>query len=95
METQKKSRLFGFFGTFFGFFAKNLFLWKGVGRTRRRNGSTNRLGEVPQDRPLHYQDVFATLDHQLGIDTNTVSIPDQPGNPQYLVDDWKAMPEVI
>ncbi len=29
-------------------------------------GSTNRLGEVPQDRPMHYQDVFTTLCHQLG-----------------------------
>ena len=29
-------------------------------------GSTNRLGEEPQDRPIHYQDVFATLYHNLG-----------------------------
>ena len=49
-------------------------------------GSTNRLGEMPQDRPVHYQDVFATLYHQLGIDVNSTTIPDNSGRPQYLVD---------
>lgn len=29
-------------------------------RTGQVIGSTNRLGEVPQDRPVHYQEVFAT-----------------------------------
>jgi hypothetical protein len=58
-------------------------------------GSTNRLGEVPQDRPLHYQDVFATLYRQLGIDVATVTIPDQRGRPQYLVDRREAIRELI
>lgn len=58
-------------------------------------GSTNRLGEVPQDRPVHYQDVFATLYHQLGIDVANVTIPDPTGRPQYLLDRHEPIRELI
>jgi uncharacterized protein (DUF1501 family) len=58
-------------------------------------GSTNRLGEVPQDRPIHYQDVFATLYRQLGINVGTATIPDHSGRPQYLLDRRDAIPELI
>ncbi len=58
-------------------------------------GSTNRLGEVPQDRPVHYQDVFATLYHQLGIDVATATIPDHSGRPQYLVDRREPLRELV
>lgn len=58
-------------------------------------GSTNRLGEVPQDRPIHYQDVFATLYHQLGIDVANVTIPDPTGRPQYLLDRREPIRELI
>ena len=34
-------------------------------RLGRVIGSTNRLGKVPQDRPVHYREVFATLYHRL------------------------------
>ena len=49
-------------------------------------GSTNRLGEVPKDRPVHYQNVFATLYRQLGIDPLKTTIQDQAGRHQYLLD---------
>ena len=58
-------------------------------------GSTNRLGEVPQDRPIHYQDVFATLYRQLGINAANATIPDHSGRPQYLLDRREAIPELI
>jgi len=58
-------------------------------------GSTNRLGEVPQDRPIHYQDVLATLYRQLGIDTNTATITDPTGRPQYLLDRRDPVRELI
>lgn len=58
-------------------------------------GSTNRLGEVPQDRPVHYQDVFATLYHQLGIDVKTATIVDQSGRPNYLLDRLEPIKELI
>jgi len=57
-------------------------------------GSTNRLGEVPQDRPIHYQDVFATLYRQLGIDVATATIPDSRGRPQYLLDHREPIREL-
>ena len=57
-------------------------------------GSTNRLGEVPKDRPVHYQDVFATLYRNLGIDPMTATIDDQAGRPQYLLDRREAVAEL-
>lgn len=49
-------------------------------------GSTNRLGEHAQDRPVHFQEVVATLYHNLGIDTASATITDPTGRPQYLVE---------
>lgn len=48
-------------------------------------GSTNRLGEEAKDRPVHFQEVFATLYHNLGIDVSSATILDPTGRPQYLV----------
>jgi len=58
-------------------------------------GSTNRLGEVPHDRPVHYQNVFATLYHKLGIDPENTTIVDQAGRPQYLVDIREPVRELL
>ena len=58
-------------------------------------GSTNRLGEVPHDRPIHYQEVFATLYRQMGIDVRNATIPDQAGRPQYLLDHRDPIRELI
>ena len=58
-------------------------------------GATDRLGGEPTERPVHFGEVFATLYHQLGIDTNHVTLPDLAGRPQYLVDDWQPMPELV
>jgi len=55
-------------------------------RTGQVIGATNRLGEEPTERPVHMQEVVATMYHNLGIDTATVTIPDPTGRPQYLVD---------
>jgi uncharacterized protein (DUF1501 family) len=49
-------------------------------------GTTNRLGEVAQNRPVHIQEVVATLYHNLGLDTSTTTIQDSSGRPQYLVE---------
>lgn len=58
-------------------------------------GSTNRLGELPHDRPIHYQDVFATLYRQLGIDVEFTTIPDHRGRPQYLLDRREPIRELV
>ena len=59
-------------------------------------GSTNRLGEVAKDRPVHFQEVFATLYHNLGIDLSAATVKDHSGRPHYLVDaDMKPMRELV
>ena len=54
-------------------------------RTGQVIGSTNRLGEFAKDRPVHFQEVFATLFRNLGINSETTTIVDPSGRPQYLV----------
>jgi hypothetical protein len=49
-------------------------------------GATNRLGEYVTQRPVHFQEVFATLYRSLGIDIGQVALPDLQGRPRYLVD---------
>ena len=47
-------------------------------------GSTNRLGERAQTRPLHVQALCRTLYKNLGNDVSTTTILDPSGRPQYL-----------
>ena len=47
-------------------------------------GSTTRLGEHAHTRPVHVQEIFATLYKNLGIDVNSTTIKDPAGRPQYL-----------
>ncbi|MDH3582985.1 MAG: DUF1501 domain-containing protein [Phycisphaerae bacterium] len=64
-------------------------------RTGQVIGSTDRLGGEPRDRPVHFQEVFATLYRNLGIDTRTVRLRDFTGRPHYLVDQrYQALPEL-
>src|SRR6185436_881674 len=58
-------------------------------------GATDRLGGEIVDRGVHFGEVFATLYHQLGLDPNRVTLPDLTGRPQYLVDGWQPMRELI
>jgi hypothetical protein len=58
-------------------------------------GATDRLGGEPVERPVHFGEVFATLYHWLGIDLNSATLPDLSGRPQYLVDGWQPMKELV
>lgn len=58
-------------------------------------GATDKLGGEATERPVHFGEVFATLYKHLGIDTNKTVLNDLNGRPQYLVDGWQAMPELI
>jgi hypothetical protein len=58
-------------------------------------GATDRLGGEPTERPVHFQEVFATLYHNLGIDVSKVTIPDLSGRPQYLVDGYQPIKELV
>lgn len=50
-------------------------------------GKTDRFGGVPLDRPVHVQEIFATLFNNLGIDTQTTQITDLSGRPRFLIDE--------
>jgi hypothetical protein len=64
-------------------------------RTGQVIGSTDRLGAEVKDRPVQFGEVFATLYHNLGIDVSKTTIPDLTGRPQYLVDGYAPMRELI
>ena len=49
-------------------------------------GSTDKHGNEPNDRPVKFQEVFATLYNCLGINTETATVTDTQGRPHYLVD---------
>jgi len=60
-------------------------------------GSTTELAEDPASRPVHFQEIFATLYHNLGIDVHRTTLTDLSGRPQFLVDHdrYGPLPEVI
>jgi hypothetical protein len=83
-------------------------MWGEFGRTPRVNGSAGggmRLGqaigtstanaEEAKDRPVHLQEVFATLYHNLGIDVQRTQLIDPAGRPQYLVEMRTPIAELI
>ena len=71
-------------------------LFGGGMRTGQVIGSTDRLGGEAKDRPVEFGEVFATLYHNLGLDPNTVTVPDLTGRPQYLVDNgYQPLKEVV
>ena len=50
-------------------------------------GATDRLGGEAVERPVSFGDVFATLYHNLGIDSHRATLPDLTGRPQNLVEE--------
>jgi Protein of unknown function (DUF1501) len=59
-------------------------------------GATDRLGGEAAERPVDFQEVFATLYNHLGIDVKTATVPDLGGRPRYLVDEqFRALPELV
>ena len=46
----------------------------------------DKIGGHVTERPVMFQEVFATLYHRLGIDVRTATVDDPQGRPQYLVD---------
>ena len=66
-------------------------------RTGQVIGETNALAEYPTKRPVHFQEIFATLYHNLGLDIDRATIDDLTGRPQYLIDHakYQPLPELI
>ena len=64
-------------------------------RTGQVIGSTDKFGEAPDERPVHYRDVFATLYHNMGIDVTQTALVDTEGRPQYLMQWHELVHELI
>lgn len=78
--------------------------WPGVGmallagggmRTGQVLGRTDRTAAAVTDRPISYQDVFATLYHNLGLDPSSTTLTDPSGRPQHLVSDGHVIRELV
>ncbi len=59
-------------------------------RTGQVIGATDKIAGEAASRPVTFGELFATLYHNLGIDTNSTTIQDLNGRPQYLVEDNAA-----
>mgnify|MGYP001066343286 CR=1 FL=1 len=65
-------------------------------RTGQVIGSTDRLGGEVASRPVTFSEIYATLYHNLGIDTRTTTLDDLAGRPQYLLDQTVSpLPELV
>jgi uncharacterized protein (DUF1501 family) len=58
-------------------------------------GSTDRYAAEVTARPVHYQDVFATLYRHLGLDARSTTLTDGTGRPHNLVDVGQPIEEVV
>ncbi|MCO6456029.1 MAG: DUF1501 domain-containing protein [Pirellulaceae bacterium] len=63
-------------------------------RTGQVIGSTDRTASSATSRPVSYQDVFATLYHNLGIQASSTTLTDPTGRPQYLLDHGHVLDEL-
>jgi Protein of unknown function (DUF1501) len=63
-------------------------------RTGQVIGATDKHGAYVTARPVSFQNVFATLYHNLGIQPGTV-IPDRGGRPMTLLDEREPIRELI
>ncbi len=55
-------------------------------RTGQVIGATDRNAGHATQRPVKFQEVFATLYHNIGLNLSQTRIFDPNGRPQYLVD---------
>jgi hypothetical protein len=65
-------------------------------KTGKVIGATNRWGEHASERPVRFEEVFATLYRNLGINPYATTITDLAGRPHYLLDtDDQPLRELI
>ena len=57
-------------------------------------GTTNRLGQHAVDRPVHFQEICATLYKGLGIDPTSQTIVGTTGRPNYLLEHRNPLEEL-
>ena len=65
-------------------------------RTGQVIGSTDRMGGEPDDRPVSFQEVMATVYHNLGVNLDSQRLFDFRGRPYAMIDPGvKPLPELI
>ena len=64
-------------------------------RTGQAIGATNRLGEDARDRPVHFQEIIATIYHNLGLDPKNTTVTDPAGRPHYLLKMREPIGELV
>ena len=57
-------------------------------------GATDRQAAYAKERPVSFEEVFATLYHTLGIDA-AATLKDYSGRPHYLVDNAQPIRELV
>lgn len=75
--------------------AASVLLTGGGMQTGQVIGATNRLGEQPKDRPIHFHEVFSTMYQHMGIDPRYTTLVDNNGRPQYLVEHNTSVRELL
>lgn len=58
-------------------------------------GASDGKGAYVTDRPLHPEDVAATVYHHLGINARETALPNRAGRPMYLVERGEVVREVV
>lgn len=58
-------------------------------------GATDRLAGSATSRPVDYQDVFATLYHNLGINARQTTVSDMTDRPHFLLDHGEPLQELL
>ena len=58
-------------------------------------GQSSRKGEIAEKRPIDYQEVHATMYHNMGIDLHTTQFIDPAGRPQYILDHLDPIKELV
>jgi hypothetical protein len=71
------------------------FLAGGGMRLGQAIGTSTKYAEEAKDRPIQFQQVHATLYHNLGIDPRTAQLFDPAGRPQYLLEHREPIAELI
>lgn len=64
-------------------------------RTGQAIGATNRLGEYAVARPVDFQEIVATIYHNLGINPMTTTLVDPTGRPQFLLERREPIRELV
>ena len=64
-------------------------------RTGQVIGATDKTASEPTERPIQFEDVHATLYHNLGIDPLATTVTDLSGRPRHLLEKGRVIRELV